>query len=388
MELTLAIVSDLHCHHSSSWPAETYLLSDGDRKPAKNHPVESFCELAKKESFKVDALLMPGDIAHKVDKQGLISGWDFVRQMGSAVGAPLLIPTLGNHDVVSRKPSDDAFGIARSLSPCFPCEEGAEYDQFWAHGYCVFETKEARFLTVNSVRSHTNEESAERGLILPQQLASLDTALSKFSAKTFNVAICHHHPILHEDINLGTKDVMQNGGELLTLLAKHNFDLVVHGHKHHPKLTCLSTPGTVAVFAAGSFSAGMSGGLATRTRNVFHLISLRRASKSDSVFGTIKTWQFQIAKGWTPASVDAVDFPFVTGFGCVEGGAALAAKVLAQFRLKNQDYCQWSEIRRHLPELDYVPPTTFAQMAGVIADSGVNLTPRPPDQPQFIGVPT
>ena len=112
-------------------------------------------------------------------------------------------------------------------------------------------------MIINSVATHLTKEAAEHGSISHQQLALLETALSQKEALPFQIAVCHHHPILHEDIGLGTLDVMENGSLLTDLLASHGFHLLIHGHKHHPKLSYAPGAVPLPVLASGSFAAGM-----------------------------------------------------------------------------------------------------------------------------------
>jgi 3',5'-cyclic AMP phosphodiesterase CpdA len=384
MSIKIAVVSDLHCHHSSSAPAETILLTDSDRYPAKNHPISALQELITTRGLGADILLAPGDFTNKVDKQGLVSGWDFIQQISLWLNARTIAATPGNHDVMSRKPADDPFQNIRTLSPRFPTQQEDRFTKFWADGYCAFETADANIITINTVKSHTNEESAKRGLILPEQLASLDSYLTSLSKKKFNVAVCHHHPILHEDIGAGAHDVMTNGSELIETLARHGYHLIVHGHKHHPKLTQLTAPSPMVIFAAGSFSAAMKGGLATRTRNVFHIIDLD-LTEHNEVRGQIKTWQFQLMKGWIPATTDAADFPHTAGFGSPLSHNEIADHVIRLYSAQTSELYDWRRVLETLPEIQHALPSTLRHASQLLLAQGIHLIPPPPDQPQVVG---
>lgn len=108
MGITIAVLSDLHCHHSSCQPTESLLITDADRSPPSQHPVSGLFELIEKHGLVADALLMAGDLTNKVDRQGIISGWDFVQDIARALKADILAPTLVNHDVISRISTEDA----------------------------------------------------------------------------------------------------------------------------------------------------------------------------------------------------------------------------------------------------------------------------------------
>jgi hypothetical protein len=389
MEVTIAVASDFHCHHSSMVPAETMLLSDADRQPSSHHPVEALLDLIRDQKITAEILAMPGDITNKTDRQGIISGWDFIRQIGVALNTRLIAPTLGNHDVKSRDPSGDPFAAARALMPEFPLSEQTALKDFWANGFCIIDSRDIRVALINSVASHTTKEAADHGLITPQQLAVLNTALAGKSTLPFQIAICHHHPMLHEDIGLGTKDVIENGSLLIDLLAAHGFHLVIHGHKHHPKLSYAPGAVPLPVLASGSFAAGMKHGLASRTRNLFHLIKLHTSGPPGLlVKGTIDTWQFRLSKGWVPASWVSADFPFRTGFGCCDPPQTIADKLHTTFQALSTDLARWSAVSSQIEEIPYLIPSTFEQVGIALHRMGLDLYPATPDQPDIIGTAT
>jgi hypothetical protein len=170
------------------------------------------------------------------------------------------------------------------------------------------------------------------------------------------------------------------------MLAEKGFDLLVHGHKHHPKLSYAPGVEALPVLAAGSFAAGMKNGLASRTRNVFHLITLEHSEKGEIRHGSILTWQFRLSLGWTPASWDAVDFPHKTGFGSTIFPEQLADQVKKLFFSLNVPMAEWTTVVSSLPDLKYVLPSTFHKVGILLKASGLNIQPPPPDEPQYIGI--
>lgn len=389
MELNIAVVSDLHCHHTSQGPAKTMLLTDADRTPSNQHPVEALFELIKQQSLRANILLMPGDITNEVDPQGMLTGWGFVQEIARSLGASYVAPTLGNHDVISRTPTDDAFKLARRLSsPKFPTEDAQAFDQFWSKGFFTIENEKWRVLVINSVTSHANEAAAKQGFISEKQIDDIGRYISAVGSKAVQVAVCHHHTMLHEDIRLGKSDVMENGSLLSQKLAEQKFCLIVHGHKHHPKLSYAPGAQPIPVLAAGSFSAGLKNGLASRTRNVFHLITIQLPqSVGTPVSGIIRTWQFREWKGWTPATWEAADFPHCTGFGCFDHPHNLASQIESIFRAKGTRFEHWSKIVAELPNIRLIPPSTFEAVGKRLKELGIDLDPLPPDEPKYIGVP-
>jgi len=361
------------------------LLTDASRLPSSQHPVQSLLDLIKKDKLSANILLMPGDITNKVDPQGLNSGWGFVGEIAKALNVETLAPTLGNHDVNSRKPEGDPFKLVKGLSPKFPTSTDPVFDQFWSKGFCLLEGDDYRVLVVNSATSHTDEKAAKQGFVSPQLLDDISQALTKAPLKQFQIAVCHHHPMLHEDIGLGKSDVMENGSLLTQLLTEKGFHLLVHGHKHHPKLSYAPGAQALPVLAAGSFSAGMKNGIASRTRNVFHSICLEYCEESKIMRGNISTWQFRLSIGWTPATWEAVDFPHKTGFGSSIVPEQLADQVHKLFSSLNVPVADWRTVVHSVPDLKYVLPSTFEKVGILLNAKGLNLQPPPPDEPQYIG---
>ena len=56
------------------------LLSDLERVPAAQHPVEALLDRIKASQLHADFVVAPGDLANRVDRQGMISGWSFVHE--------------------------------------------------------------------------------------------------------------------------------------------------------------------------------------------------------------------------------------------------------------------------------------------------------------------
>ncbi len=386
MSIKIAVVSDLHCHHSSTGPADTLLLSDMPRRPEKNHPVSALDQLIQQDKLSTDILMMPGDLANRADPQGINSAWDEVGKIARSLQAKVTAATLGNHDVIWKAPVDNSFKLANDLLPQFPTSDPELYKHFWADGFYIEEKENYRILVVNSVWHQTNEVSAKRGLISTSQLDSIEKRLSDCSPKAFQIALCHHHPIQHEEIDLGPNDLMENGSIFVDLLSKYKFSLLVHGHKHHPRLRVGNSGGYyLPVFAAGSFSAGMKLGLGTRARNVFHIIELEDSSDNTSPKGTIKTWQFQVQRGWTKATYSAADFPHLAGFGSNCQPDELASLVERTFNSHDKEIISWTHITTSIPEIQWVPPSTLNAVNRVLSTRGFQLSPSAPDRPQTIG---
>ena len=386
MNTTIAIVSDLHCHHSSQGPAGTLLLSDAMRLPANQHPVQALLELIDREQLSSELLLIPGDISNRVDSQGLNSGWALIHEIGAKLGSEEVVATVGNHDVASRSPEGSPFDLVRSLFPSFPTRHPALNDSFWSQGFCVVDTTSANLLVINSCFDHRNAESAKRGLFCEKNRDSIREAFLNRAARPFRVALCHHHPLQHEDLGLGADDLMENGSILTALLEELDFTILIHGHKHHARLMQAQGTGTLPILASGSFSAGLPPTIGSRTKNLFHIVELNDVATVGCrpVHGKVRTWQFGVRLGWSPSTCSGADFPNVTGFGCSVDVDELVKQTLEKIVPRQSEIMPWQEVIREIPALEYVPPLVLKRYVDKLLENKIKAVPSAPDAPELL----
>ena len=286
--LSIAVLSDLHCHPNSSSDDCSYLYTDLLRTDSKNHPVESLNNLIHKDGLQVDVTLCPGDFTNKSNVQGLISGWDFALEVNKHLKGKDIIATLGNHDVDSYQTfSNYSLELVKGISKGFPLRCENLRNQFWATGCAFIEENDYRILVINSSHYHYNKDTSGSGKVSKELINYVDEYMEVHGDNKISIALAHHHPITHARLELGIDDIIVNGEELLEALGKHKFDIFIHGHKHdawlryHP---CSESPHQIPIFSSGSFSA-KSNLLYTGKRNHFHIIDIQ---KQDSVTRTRK----------------------------------------------------------------------------------------------------
>jgi 3',5'-cyclic AMP phosphodiesterase CpdA len=387
----VAIVSDLHCHPSDVAPADSFLLTDMLRSPAKSHPIQSLLDMIVEDQITADILLVGGDVTNKVNQQGIISGWSFVKEIAQALQVDTIAATVGNHDIDSRRTHcPDPFHVARSFSPSdFPVASEGNRLSFWQHGFFTVVEKNLTVLVLNSVLSHHTDEEAKRGSISTANLENLERHLSQLTATRFRIALVHHHPLAHENLGLGYEDLMVNGSLLLELLARFDYDLVVHGHKHYPRLGY--APGgssAPTVFAAGSLCA-IGPKMLSNTRNLFHVVHLEEVVVEDCAKpGKIYSWEYNAGKGWSPPAHRSADFPPVAGFGCRASAKALAGRTALLFEEGSSGFRKWTDIQASIPQIDYLLPSDLKEYSRELRERfGLMTHPELPEPPAVIGRP-
>ncbi len=390
MRIRLAVISDMHC--SSRGPDEqlpSHVLTWKPRIPEEDHPVSALVSLIGRERLRADAVLVPGDLTDRVDRQGLLYGWLLVQEMQRELRAKVALATLGNHDVRTRPDASsrhhDPIEIARSAHPDFPTPKQASNHAFWGSGYCIHDLGSLRVLVLDSALAF-NEVDADRGQVSLECLHAADAALEDLQPKLFQVALVHHHPIPHEALGLGAGDLMEHGSAMVDLLARRGFCLVVHGHKHHARLMYAGGAARLPVLACGSFSSTlMDRGLATNIRNLFHLITLERDAPDSPCLGLIESWQFNVTRGWNPATYESTLFPRRTGFGPPVPTQDLVSKTLEW--LADRAFAEAADLVSALPQLLRLTPDEFLAYGTELASAGARLLPPAPDVPEAIGRP-
>lgn len=380
-------MSDLHCYHpkDDKWPIDSYLTSNKLRSPSKDHPIQALLEILPSiVDSKIDYLLCPGDVANRADQQGFIDGWGFVLEIGQALKVDEIISTLGNHDVDSRHiGSTDIYTIAKGIKKGFPINEVSLCNEFWANGFTFVEKENVRILVINSVFFHHTQSEIDKGKVDPTQLEAIEKYLSNLNDDKLKLALCHHHPLPHERFKLGSGDVIVGGNELIDLLNKYKFDLLIHGHKHDPWLRYAPGSGSsVPIFSAGSFSA-TTNQILNGKRNTFHLVTLTKTENAS--YGKIKTWEYLPNIGWKLADSGDDGFPVHSGFGFK---GKIVDLINDTDRVITKDFMDWEKFIKEVPEVEFLTPDECIEFRNSL-EIRFNIITHPPlpNRPKIIGKP-
>jgi hypothetical protein len=358
--LRIAVVSDLHaCDDvgSDASVSPSHLkISLPNNEPGK-HPISGLLKLIETEALRADILLCAGDMGDKAQPSGIKYAWKAVHEIGRKLGASLITATSGNHDLDSRfltTPDADPKGILLGLDPPYPLPDEALNDKYWARNYVIIDNDHYRLIILNSCAQHgTEAHEIEHGRISSHTLAAIAKDLDRSEPRTINLLLCHHHPQQHMELNLGDYDAMKNGQLLLDMLAtgKYGRWLIIHGHKHHPKVVYASGPATSpTIFSAGSLCAVLYPELQTKARNQFYLLSMPfEHIRQFGLVGTIQAWDWAFGEGWAPAASTNSGLPAVSAFGFRGDPRQTALRISSLVRNKKG----WDDICNHLPEATY-----------------------------------
>lgn len=365
--LKIAIVSDLHAYdRPDNGKKPSHFCTLDAIIPGGQHPIGSLLEMIETRPLNAHILLCPGDITDKARPAGLQAGWKAVHDIGVALKAELIAGTAGNHDLNSRfLHSDfDAKGHVQSLNPPFPLPYEGHNDRYWARHFTIVLGSSYRLVILNSSAYHgfhgtaeTAEKELERGRISRLTLAALRTSLQGGEPKPVNILMCHHHPHQHAELGLGADDVMVDGENLLMLLESEEVGrwFVLHGHKHHPKITYAQGGASAPiVFAAGSLCAELFLELQTVTRNQFYLLEFPYTRYPSLGFGgTFQAWDWHVGVGWEKAT-PRMGLPAIGGFGYRPDVNVFAGEVATC--VGNRGRIDWQSFLGQCPKYAFLMP--------------------------------
>jgi hypothetical protein len=286
------------------------------------------------------------------------------------MGTSLVAGTVGNHDLDSRQVtrSEEPKEVLQDLNPRFPLPDESLNNEFWARHVTLTEGGEYRLVVLNSCAKHgdgAQREELERGTVSEMTLRYLEERLKKSVARRVNILLCHHHPHAHSELHLGDQDVMRRGQLLIDLLAQQGDWLIVHGHKHHPKISYASGGASwPIVFGAGSLSGMLSQTASTRTRNLFHLVDfIEHPLLTRTPRGTVRTWYWAAGLGWKRADSAGMGLRYLTGFGARIHPRQMAQLIAATFKsFKPPALKTWDELCKRVPELMFQLPQDYELM--------------------------
>ena len=385
---SLVIISDLHVGDAAR-------SSDLSRpNTATDKPdgfIDEFTSYVGQAALRPDLLLIAGDItnrAHPVEFQ--IAG-RAIERLTNALGLTFpddVVVVPGNHDVnwksISQFPEDTTAYSIRSRY--YPLRfDDWPFDRMMASNgrhlceapyFAVYSRNDWLVVAFNSSSHDGPASSPDKehfGLAPDASLKALEDELRSLGPRgqETRVFLVHHHVVPRDDRARDKRDpsLLVNSSDLLALLGRYSFDLVVHGHKHLPALSTEMTATNVplTVFGAGSFSATISPVNAGPIQNYFHALEVDgRHPTDDTIQGRVRSWAYVIPEGWREgASVLGIDH--VYPYGCHLSLTALVSRVqavLSQQIRPGHESVEWRDVMTAISDLEYLGPPALHDLIG------------------------
>lgn len=384
----LAVISDLHAFASPEKSKDSVMDLTGSNNNVAN-PLIDLIDAVTERGLTADVLVCAGDICNQADLPGLQRAWEKIHVLSHALRASQTISTCGNHDLDSRylsKESDpDPKGFLLSLNPPFPFEDEPLNDRYWARNYAMATLSNGVVIvSLNSSAFHGGKpEEIDHGRVSRRTIDALCAELRGKRTASAHILLCHHHPAPQSGWQ-GRADIeyIANGPVLLDELTKATDSswLVIHGHRHVPRLIHGASPSNRVpfIFGAGSLGARIPG-----VANQFHMVDIHQSAASDhtSIVGAVRTWSWTDSAKWT-SSTGPAGLPAACGFGYQGQTKALASQIDA---LVGQSFAPWTQVRSSVPSVDLLLPDSLSQLVRDLESLGIQINYAKDGQPSQVG---
>lgn len=376
----IAVLSDLHFGSNEKSKAHTYVVAGADAVP-RQHPVADLRALISSGSLCADVVVCPGDITLQADRVGLEKAWTTLNDITGDLGARHLLTTTGNHDIHSRldnpvEESPEIWERLKQLSPAYPYPQGTRVQrlEYWSEHFFIAEIDSIRFVVLNSCNCHARGETEyERGRVTDYTIAQIQNAIGGIppigdqSPAILNVLLCHHHPVKQPEISQYDPDYseMVQGRALLNALEESGLPwLVIHGHKHNPKIEYAqgASSGAPVIFSAGSFSAVLPQRSFPVGRNQFYIIEIDLDYvKSNGVAGVVHSWDWAIGRGWFASASNDSGQRIPTGAGFGHRAQQRDARDIDSF-FSGRSKISWGEVSDQFEFVRYLTPEDLKRL--------------------------
>jgi len=367
----IAVISDLHIGRK----ARAKDFCPYDEKEARDTDYKGkFLRFIDAHSIRADYLVIPGDISDRGQPDEFKLASALIKEIarGLHVGPKRIVFVPGNHDVdweESSIPDSSGFRHRMRYAPLrdpgliFERLVGSKRPHFYEPPHFrIWEFEHLMAVGYNSAWSDDRSVSVHHGLMSNDHVRKLDERLAglDLSPNRLRLFIVHHHPIQYSDPIADEPDfsAMTNSENLLAVLGKHNFDLLIHGHKHSPRFKTVSFGSgfPLAILCAGSFSARLDTRWSGLVNNQFHLVTVEgRDPSSHCVFGLVESWTYLCGSDWVPSELyNGIRHKELFGTYVQPHMVKETLRPVIEQRLREKGYAEWPKLISGTPGLGYL----------------------------------
>lgn len=327
---SIALISDIHFGKFSrslefSVPGE----SIKDRNDGAVSIESSFKEILYKH--KVEFVFVAGDLTSVGSPQEFYYCEKKIFDITREVGIPEnnVIIGLGNHDIdwkITRIIDDyrkelyteedfslieEKYQLIGANSPLVSMNIVKKMDRNGPAPFSgVKEYEQFIVFVLNSGWKCAHNQEIPHGKLDIVQLQWITNELERYkNDNRWKIIMTHHHPFNYQYHFTGLDiSLMEEGAELVHLAGKFGVDLVIHGHRHHPKAKTVKENGwdkVVTFICAGSFAVNSHERSNGDIPNTLHIIDLEDTPSSLELFN----YQYSASRGWIPLQNNCPETP-------------------------------------------------------------------------------
>lgn len=163
----------------------------------------------------------------------------------------------------------------------------------------IIEREDLLLFAINTAWKCSPSQEYAHGMLTLTQLDWLEESLKKYdNDNRTKILLLHHHPIKYsypspsEDISL-----IQESSELLDIAGKYGVNLIMHGHRHHPRAQTTRQDNwrhPISFICAGSLSVNAKHRNNGEIPNTAHIVDFQNAPDAF----LLKTYEYSASTGW------------------------------------------------------------------------------------------
>ena len=370
--MSLAVISDLHI----GTKARSKDLCPYDYSDAiEDGYIQTFLSFIQKQDLHADYLVIAGDVTHEGQPDEVNLASEVVSRISKAFGIQeeriVFVP--GNHDAdweVQKLRDTTGFRESQRYDPLRDPRSIFEGIMTRGHGHICeapfFSSWEDEKLLVVGYNSSSDDKPGAKlhhGSVIQRDIDLLEDSMSTISANDLRlkVFLVHHHPVQYSAPIPDDPDfsIMVNSENLLALLKKHRFDLLIHGHEHYPHFEIYTSgyDSPIPILCSGSFSAVLDPRWSGVVNNQFHIIRVTERDTEDKcVLGEVESWTYTCGQGWHPSEAhNGIEHKRVFGTYLLKEKLENALRGILEDEFGRSGYVDWVAILEKFPHFRYVP---------------------------------
>lgn len=287
---------------------------------------ESLIQIFSEE--KLNYLFVAGDLTSKGNPIEFVECYKVINEIAEKAGIPKqkVILSLGNHDV-DWKITD----ISNNSSPDITIQKKVEElyqiissntasilinnNNFTEAGPIpfsgIYRDENIDLFVLNSGWLSNRKDEIKHGKIEEKQLNWFEGMAKKHKdTQNWKILLLHHHPLSyphpypHHDIT-----AVQEGSEIIQVAGKYGFNLICHGHRHHPNAYNdfqNEWINPITFVCVGSFSVNSIHRCNGDIPNCFHIIDL---SDTQEKIVHLKNYEYSSKNGWKTIKENRPEVP-------------------------------------------------------------------------------
>lgn len=168
----------------------------------------------------------------------------------------------------------------------------------------IFEKEEFIVFVLNTGAFCTKEQRYSHGRLSVEQLEWFDNVSAEYKDDPRKkIVLMHHHPFNYAyPVPVADVSLLEEGADFIDIAIKNGLDIVVHGHRHHPRVETIQKQmgNPITFLCAGSLTVNAKHRSNGEIPNMIHFLDVDK----DKDHYVLHNYKYTGTEGWKPAIND------------------------------------------------------------------------------------